>query len=237
MACRRAVAGAVVSTTDAPLPWEPPELAIHQRIGYVGVSDTSVYRTDRSSAGVWSLVSSILYRLGRWAFRARRLVLALWLAVLVLAGGSAALFYHGTSDAFSLPGTESGAALDRLNQTFPQVSGSSAQLVVVAPTGGSVTDTAIKTPVEAAVKAAAAVPGVTAVTDPFGGQVSGGVSSDGSAALVDHAAPLVVGHAGAPEGVERDALDAPWIDALVLEGAQRAEIAHGRHPAAEDDHG
>ena len=129
-------------------------------------------------------MSSILYRLGRWAFRARRLVLALWLAVLVLAGGSAALFYHGTSDAFSLPGTESGAALDRLNQTFPQVSGSSAQLVVVAPTGGSVTDTAIKTPVEAAVKAAAAVPGVTAVTDPFGGQVSGGVSSDGSAALV-----------------------------------------------------
>jgi len=129
-------------------------------------------------------VSSSLYRLGRWAFRARRLVLAAWIVVLALAGGAAALFYQGTDDSFKLPGTESGAALERLYQTFPQVSGASAQLVVVAPAGAKVSDPAIEGPLEAAVKAAAAVPGVSAVTDPFGGQVSGAVSDDGTAALV-----------------------------------------------------
>lgn len=129
-------------------------------------------------------MSSSLYRLGRWAFRARRLVLAAWIVVLALAGGAAALLYQGTDDSFRLPGTESGAALERLHQTFPQVSGASAQLVVVAPAGAKVSDPAIEGPLEAAVKAAAAVPGVSAVTDPFGGQVSGAVSDDGTAALV-----------------------------------------------------
>ena len=129
-------------------------------------------------------MSSTLYRLGRWAYRARRLVLVVWIAVLVLAGGAAAVFYQGTDDTFRLPGTESGAALDQLTQTFPQVSGASAQLVVVAPDGAEVTDATVQRPVEAAVKAAAAVPGVAAVTDPFGSQVTGAVSDDGSAALV-----------------------------------------------------
>jgi RND superfamily putative drug exporter len=139
-------------------------------------------RPDRLLSG--ALVSSSLYRLGRWAFRARRLVLAAWIVVLALAGGAAALFYQGTNDSFRLPGTESGAALERLYQTFPQFSGASAQLVVVAPAGAKVGDPAIKGPLEAAVKAAAAVPGVWAVADPFGGQVSGAVSDDGTAALV-----------------------------------------------------
>ena len=104
-------------------------------------------------------MSSSLYRLGRWAFRARRLVLAAWIVVLALAGGAAALFYQGTDDSFKLPGTESGAALERLYQTFPQVSGASAQLVVVAPAVAKVSDPAIEGPLAAAVKAAAAVPG------------------------------------------------------------------------------
>ncbi len=129
-------------------------------------------------------MSSTLYRLGRWAYRARRRVLAAWIAILVLAGAAAGLFYQGTNDTFGLPGTESGAALDQLSHTFPQVSGASAQLVVVAPAGAKVTDPAIEQPVRAAVKAAAAVPGVAAVTDPYGSQVTGAVSGDGSAALV-----------------------------------------------------
>ena len=129
-------------------------------------------------------MSSTLYRLGRWAYRARRLVLAAWIAVLVLAGAGAALLYQGTDDTFRLPGTESGAALEQLSQTFPQVSGASAQLVVVAPDGERVTDDAVKGPIEDAVAAAGTVPGVVAVTDPFGGQVTGAVSDDGTAALV-----------------------------------------------------
>ncbi len=129
-------------------------------------------------------MSSTLYRLGHWAFRARRVVVAVWVAVLVVAGAGAALLYDGTDDSFTIPGTESGAALDQLQATFPQVSGSSAQLVVVAPDGMRVDDEAVRGPVEDAVAAAEAIDGVTAVADPFGGLVEGAVSDDGSAALV-----------------------------------------------------
>jgi RND superfamily putative drug exporter len=111
-------------------------------------------------------------------------MLVIWIAVLAVAGASAALFYSGTNDVFTMPGTESGRALEQLSRTFPQVSGSSAQLIVVAPDGAKVTDADVKAPIEAAVTSAAAVPGVVAATDPFGGMVSGAVSDDGTAALV-----------------------------------------------------
>ena len=63
-------------------------------------------------------MSSLLYALGRWSYRSRKLVLVLWIAVLALAGGSAALFNQGTDNAFSIPGTESQEALDTLSSTF-----------------------------------------------------------------------------------------------------------------------
>ena len=80
-------------------------------------------------------MSSILYSIGRWAFRARKLVLSLWIVLLVALGGGAVLLNQGTDNSFSIPGTESQEALDTLSRTFPQVSGTSAQLVVVAPKG------------------------------------------------------------------------------------------------------
>ena len=43
-----------------------------------------------------------------------------------------------------MPGTESQAALDSLNRTFPQAGGVTAQVVVVAPEGSSVRDAEIR---------------------------------------------------------------------------------------------
>lgn len=129
-------------------------------------------------------MSSTLYRLGRWAFRARRVVVALWLAVLALAAAGALFLNQGTDDTFRLPGSESGDALEQLRHSFPQVSGASAQLVVVAPGGGRVDDEAVRVPVEKAVADAAGLDGVAAVTDPYGGTVDGAISPDGAAALV-----------------------------------------------------
>ena len=129
-------------------------------------------------------MSSSLYRLGRWAFDARVRVLLATLAVLVLLGAGAAVLQKGTDNTFSIPGTESGEALTSLAHTFPQVSGTSARLVVVAPTGSQVGDADVRGPIEDAVTAFGAVGQVTAVTDPFGGQVSGMVSDDGTAAVV-----------------------------------------------------
>ena len=74
-------------------------------------------------------MSSLLYTLGRSAFRARRRVLAVWLGVLVLFLAGAAFLSHGTDNTFTIPGTESQNALDALARTFPQVSGASAQLI------------------------------------------------------------------------------------------------------------
>ncbi|MEI8409863.1 MULTISPECIES: MMPL family transporter [unclassified Kribbella] len=135
-------------------------------------------------------VSSFLYRLGRAAARARVLVVAIWVLVLAAAGGGAVVFNHGTDDTFSIPGSESQDALDYLGRVFPEVSGSSAQLVLVVPDGQKVDTAANRTAVGAAVTRIGKVDQVATVVNPFGSNVSGAVSGDGRAALI--AVPLKV---------------------------------------------
>jgi RND superfamily putative drug exporter len=129
-------------------------------------------------------VSSLLYTLGRWAFRARKLVLILWIAVLALAGAGALLLNQGTDNAFSIPGTQSQEALDSLEHTFPQVSGASAQIVVVAPAGGSVEDTAVRSAIDDAVTSLGRIDQVEQAVSPFDENITGAVSDDQRAALI-----------------------------------------------------
>ncbi|NQX25820.1 MMPL family transporter [Microbacteriaceae bacterium VKM Ac-2854] len=129
-------------------------------------------------------MSSLLYSLGRWVFRARKLVALLWLAVIVLAGGGAVLLNAGTDNTFSIPGTQSQTALDQLNRTFPQVSGTSARFVVVAPEGETVQDADVKDAVTAAVTALADITEVNSVTDPYGTTVTGSISDDQTALVI-----------------------------------------------------
>ncbi|SDF34032.1 putative drug exporter of the RND superfamily [Cellulosimicrobium cellulans] len=129
-------------------------------------------------------MSSALYSLGRWAVGARRLVLVAWIGILVLAGGLAGLVGQGLDDEVTIPGTESQAALDRLAATFPQVSGASAQVVVVAPDGSTVEDDAVRGPVEDAVTALGDVDGVAAVTSPYDDTMPASVSDDDVATLM-----------------------------------------------------
>ncbi|MCV2393726.1 MMPL family transporter [Actinotalea sp. M2MS4P-6] len=129
-------------------------------------------------------MSSSLYRLGLWAFHRRVRVALGWLLVLLLAGGAALVLNQGTDNTFSIPGTESGEALQQLSRTFPQVSGTSATYVVVAPDGMNVTDPSIQGPVEQAVSTLEGVKDVIAVSDPYSDTVSGLISDDGSAAVI-----------------------------------------------------
>ncbi|WP_086149378.1 MMPL family transporter [Cellulosimicrobium sp. KWT-B] len=129
-------------------------------------------------------MSSALYSLGRWAVGARRLVLVAWIGILVLAGGLAGLVGQGLDDEVTIPGTESQAALDRLAATFPQVSGASAQVVVVAPDGSTIEDDAVRGPVEDAVTALGDVDGVAAVTSPYDDTMPASVSDDDVATLM-----------------------------------------------------
>ena len=106
--------------------------SIQYCIGYKSVSNSSGGRSYR--------VSSYLYALGRAAYRRRVRVLLIWLAVLVVALAGAGALGGKFDEAFTVPGTESQAALDSLNRTFPQAGGVTAQVVVVVPEGSSVRD-------------------------------------------------------------------------------------------------
>jgi len=129
-------------------------------------------------------VSSLLYSVGRWAYRARALVVIVWIGLLALLGGGALLFNQGTDNSFSIPGTESQEALDTLSRTFPQVSGTTAQIVVVAPDGQTVDDGDIKQPIEDTVDQLKDVNGVSGVSSPYSTQVKNLISDDRSAAII-----------------------------------------------------
>jgi RND superfamily putative drug exporter len=113
-------------------------------------------------------------------------VVAAWLLVLLVAGGAAAALSQGTDNTFSIPGTESTRAWGQLQHTFPQVSGTSARLVVVAPKGSDVSGPAFTGPVGQFVTTVTGVDLVEGVADPFVGQgpKSGALSDDGRAAIV-----------------------------------------------------
>ncbi|WJL96438.1 efflux RND transporter permease subunit [Microbacterium sp. ET2] len=129
-------------------------------------------------------MSTLLYALGRWSFRRPWKVLVTWLLLLVLAGGGAALFSQGTDNSFSIPGTEAQEGLEELNRTFPQVSGTSAQLVVVAADGDQIDDEAYRSVIDDAVGEFSDLDDVIAVTDPYDDTISGLISDDGTAAII-----------------------------------------------------
>lgn len=74
-------------------------------------------------------MASLLYHLGRVAYRRRWWVLALWTAVVLGAGGAAVAFHGTMSNNFSIPGTESQRVLDQLKQELPDAAGGSGAVV------------------------------------------------------------------------------------------------------------
>jgi RND superfamily putative drug exporter len=126
----------------------------------------------------------MLYSLGRWAYHRPWRVLLAWLLLLALAGGGAAVFMKGTDNSFSIPGTEAQEGIQMLDRTFPQASGTSAQLVVVAADGDRVADEPYAGAIGDTLQDLEDLDGVLAVTDPFDEMVSGLVSEDDTAAII-----------------------------------------------------
>jgi RND superfamily putative drug exporter len=125
---------------------------------------------------------TLLYRLGSLAFRHRRRVLALWLAV-IAATVACMVAFGGTGkldNTFTIPGSESQQALDRMKTDFPASSGTSAQVVFTAPAGQKVTDPADLDAIDSALAAAGSAPQVAKVVGP---ETSHAVSPDGSTAI------------------------------------------------------
>ncbi|MGC5396301.1 MMPL family transporter [Streptomyces sp. DT20] len=126
-------------------------------------------------------MATILYRIGRWAFRRRRLVTGLWLSTLLLAGIAAAVAPAGQEEDLSMPGTESQKAFDLLDERFPgsNSQGAEARLVFRAPDGQRVTAGENKTAVEEALGSLGGGGQVASATDPYR---SGAVSENGTIA-------------------------------------------------------
>ncbi|MGC4849657.1 MMPL family transporter [Micromonospora sp. DT15] len=126
-------------------------------------------------------MATLLYRLGRGALRRRRLVVALWLVVLVVAGLAAATLRGPTASNFTMPGTESQRALDLLADQFPAASGATGTIALKAPADGQLATPQGQAVVQELVQEASALPGVVGAVNPF--QV-GAVSPNGRYALV-----------------------------------------------------
>ncbi|MFD8951967.1 MMPL family transporter [Streptomyces xanthophaeus] len=122
-------------------------------------------------------MATLLFRLGRASFRHRKLVIALWLAVLAAVIAAMSLFggVGKLNDDFSIPGSESQQALDTMGREFPGTAGTSAQLVFTAPAGQKVTEPRYAAAIDQALAKAAAAPQVVKVTPPA---KAGTVSAD-----------------------------------------------------------
>lgn len=130
-------------------------------------------------------MSTLLSSLGRWSYRHPWRVLVSWLLVLGIAGAGAVALGAGTDNSFSIPGTESQAGLEQLNRSFPAVSGTSAQIIVVAADGDSITDDRYRVDIEDAVAELADLDdSVLSATSPFDEMVSGMINDDETAGII-----------------------------------------------------
>ncbi|MGW6740050.1 MMPL family transporter [Streptomyces sp. NPDC055025] len=126
-------------------------------------------------------MATFLYRLGHLAFRKRRWVALMWVAILAATAFAAVKAPAAPDDGFAMPGTESQNAFDLLDQRFPSGNseGADARLVFVAPDGQKITATRYREAIGEAVTAVAEGGQVATALDPFDAHA---VSKDNSTA-------------------------------------------------------
>ncbi|MFE6165605.1 MMPL family transporter [Streptomyces sp. NPDC056486] len=124
-------------------------------------------------------MATLLYKLGRLAFRRRGTMALLWVLVFIGAIFAAASAPPLPADTFTMPGTETQKAYDLLKDKFPSLSadGAKARVVVRAPDGKELAEPAEKRKVATLVADLERAPEVVSVVDPFKGQA---VSKDGT---------------------------------------------------------
>jgi RND superfamily putative drug exporter len=125
-------------------------------------------------------MSNYLYRLARFAFRRRRLVLAVWLAAAIAAIAIAQASGGKTNDTFTIPGTEAQNAAAVLSARLPAFSGGQTTIVFATNGTAKVTDPAAEAAIESAMAELKSIPQVSAVTNPFQSHL---VSQDDKIAL------------------------------------------------------
>jgi putative drug exporter of the RND superfamily len=125
-------------------------------------------------------MSHCLYRLARFAFRRRRLVLGIWVAAAIAAIGMAVASGGRTNDTFTIPGTESQHAAAVLDAKLPAFSGGQTTIVFAANGGAKVTSPAAEADIDSALAGLRSIHQVSAVITPFQSRL---VSPSGTIAL------------------------------------------------------
>ncbi|MEU3601175.1 MMPL family transporter [Streptomyces sp. NPDC006798] len=130
-------------------------------------------------------MATFLYKIGRFAFRRRKLVALIWVALLVLAGVAASSAATPKDPGFALPGTESQKAFDLMEERYPgggSADGAVGRMVFKAPAGQKMSDAKNKAEVtEAIADLKKGSTEISSVADPF---EAGAVSEDGSTAYI-----------------------------------------------------
>ncbi|MEU0405663.1 MMPL family transporter [Streptomyces sp. NPDC006197] len=120
--------------------------------------------------------------IARWCLRHRLVVVLLWLLALGGTAAGATLAGSAYSNDYEAPGTESGRATALLDRGFHGLGGDS-DTIVWHSDRGSVRADAVEQRVSGMLDKVAELPGIAAVTSPYGdGAASGQVSEDGHTA-------------------------------------------------------
>ncbi|QEO08561.1 MMPL family transporter [Protaetiibacter larvae] len=125
----------------------------------------------------------LLSRIGRFAYRRAVPVLIAWLIIAAGAVAGGLALGGKMQDSFSIPGTESQEAIDRLAAVFPQTAGASAQLVIHS-TDARVDEGALRDAIERLATELGDVAGVDSAMSPFGEYAVDAVSDDHRTAVV-----------------------------------------------------
>ncbi|WP_039828474.1 MMPL family transporter [Nocardia testacea] len=161
-----------------------------------------------------------LFRLGRWSFVHRRVVAAVWVALLAVLAVGAATLSGKTSEKFELPGIESTQAFELIEERSPQAKpdGATARVVFEAPPGRTLTEPSYSAAITAALRGLT-TENVQSVTDPVTG---GTISEDGR-----------VGYAAV--GYSKTSNELLDSDRAALEDAAHAAQDAGLHVAVGGD--
>ncbi|MFB8176053.1 MMPL family transporter [Streptomyces sp. NPDC055966] len=114
-------------------------------------------------------MATVLYHLGRVAFRWRWFVSVFWVVALGALGVAAAKAPAAADEGFTMPGIESQKAFDLLEHRYPGTAadGANARIVFVAPSGEKITAAENRQAVERLVDEAANGSQVVSAVDPF----------------------------------------------------------------------
>jgi len=122
----------------------------------------------------------MLVHLADWCYRQRRLVVVLWIAALAAGFALASSFGGETKQDYLQPGSESRAASETLQATFPQKAGDTLQVVLHSEKGLS--SALVRTRAKDILAEVATDPHVTGVASPFSEGGANQISRDGQTA-------------------------------------------------------